>query len=82
MPAWLVLALLLSLSLALSYQLATRRFGWRVLGYWALILVAFVAGEVLAESIGWNFLRLGDLRILPALLAALVMVGALWFVGL
>lgn len=81
MPAWLFLALLLSLVLALAYQLAVRRFGWRVLAYWAVIFGALLAGELLAEYLGWNVTRVGDLRLAPAVASAVLMVGVLWFAG-
>lgn len=81
-PAWLILSLLISLTIALCYQLASRRFGWRILAYWLLILIGFIGGEVLAEAAGWNVTRLGDLRLLPDLLGSLLIATALWFIGL
>lgn len=81
MPPWLVLALAFCLAVAALYQLATRRYGWRVLAYWTLILAGFLGAEALAEAMHWNFTRLGDLRLLPDVLGALVVTAILWFVG-
>jgi len=78
LPPWLVLGLLIALILALIYQITTRRFGWRVVAYWMLILGGFLLAETLAESIGWNVTRVGDLRMLPDLAGAAVIVGILW----
>lgn len=80
-PPWLVLALVLTLGLALAYQLVRRHYGWRVLFYWALILIGFLGGEIIAESLGWNLTRLGDLRLLPDLAGAALMFAVLWFTG-
>lgn len=80
-PPWLVLALLGSLSLALLYQILSRRFGWRVLVYWLVISAGILGAEAAAESLGWNFTRLGDLRVLPDLLGALAVVAVVWFLG-
>ncbi len=82
LPPWLLLALLAALALALAYQLASRRFGRRILAYWFLILAGFLAAEVLAEEVGWNITRFGDLRVLPDLLGAAVVMLLLWFLGL
>ena len=79
-PPWLILALVLTLALACAYQLIRRRYGWRVLFYWVLILVGFLGAEALVESLGWNVTRLGDLRMLPDMVGALLMVGVLWLV--
>ncbi len=81
MPPWLVLALALSLALACLYQLASRRFGWRILLYWAVVLASVLGAEALAETLGWSFTRLGDLRLLPDVVAGLLVAAALWFVG-
>lgn len=82
MPAWLLLVILISLTAALAYQIGTRRFGWRVVGYAAVILAAVLAAEAGAEAAGWSITRVGDLRLLPDLAAALVAVGVLWFLGI
>jgi len=78
MPAWLVLALVITLILALAFQLATRRYGWRVLGYWLAIFLGFIGGEVLAESAGWSLLRIGDLRLIADLFGAALVILLLW----
>lgn len=76
MPPWLLLLLMLSLTSAFAYQLATRRFGWRVIGYWLVLFVVVMACEALAESANINITRFGELRLLPDLLGiALVMGG-------
>lgn len=80
-PPWLVLALLISLALALAYQLASRRFGRRVFAYWLLALAAFLAAEVMAESQGWSFGRMGDLRLGVDIPAAVLIILLLWFLG-
>lgn len=77
-PPWLLLALVLAFTLALLYQLFRRRFGWRVLGYWFLILLGLLLGEALAESESWNITQLGDLRLLPDMLGAMTGVLVLW----
>jgi len=51
-----------ALAVALLYQLARGRYGWRVLAYWIVILAGLVGGEIVAEGLGWNAVRLGDLR--------------------
>jgi hypothetical protein len=78
----LVLALVLSLLVALAYQVASRRFGWRVVAYWLLALAAILGGEALAESLGWNLMRLGDLRLGPDLAMAALVIGVLWLLGI
>ncbi|MGH2449534.1 MAG: hypothetical protein ACRDFS_13155, partial [Chloroflexota bacterium] len=75
MPAWLVLALLISLIVAVGYQLTTRHFGRRVVLYWALILAGFILAEALAETWGWDVTRFGDLRLAPDLAGAALVVG-------
>lgn len=82
LPPWLVFALLVSLAGALIYQIGTRRFGWRLFAYWLLVLAGFLGAEVLAESAGWSITRFGDLRLFPDLVGALVIMLALWFLGL
>jgi hypothetical protein len=80
-PPWLILALLVALSIALLYQIASGRYGWRVLFYWGVILVGILGAEVVAESAGMNVTRFGDLRLAPDLSGALLMVLALRFIG-
>jgi hypothetical protein len=81
MPPWLVFSVALALALAALYQLLTRRYGWRVLVYWALVLAGILAAEVGAEALGWNVTRFGDLRLLPDVIGAAVVLAALWFLG-
>ena len=81
LPPWLVLAGVCCLVLAASYQLTTRRFGWRVLGYWAAILACFLAAEAASEALGWDVTRLGDLRLAPDLGGAAAAIGVLWLLG-
>jgi hypothetical protein len=81
MPPWLVFAVVLALGLAALYQLASRRYGWRMLAYWLLILLGIIVAEVAAESLGWNVTRFGDLRLLPDIAGAIVVLLALWFLG-
>ena len=81
MPPWLVLLLLVSLAVALVYQLATRRFGWRILAYWLAVFLGALGAELLAEAAGIELLRVGDLRLLPDMLGALLVTGTLWFLG-
>lgn len=80
-PPWLVLALVFTLALALAYQLARRHYGWRIVFYWVLILIGFLGSEAIAESLGWNITRMGDLRLLPDVVGAAIMVAVLWFTG-
>jgi hypothetical protein len=80
-PPWLVLSLVLSLTLALLYQILTRRFGWRIIGYWIAVTVGFIGAEVLAETAGISLLQVGDLRLLPDLIGAAVVIAVLWFLG-
>jgi hypothetical protein len=82
LPPWLVLSLVISLAIGALYQLFSRRYGWRILVYWAAIFAGFIGAEVLAESAGITLLRIGDLRLLPDLFGALVVVVILWFLGL
>lgn len=80
-PPWLVLALVFTLALALVYQLVRRHYGWRVVFYWALILIGFLGGEAIAESLGWSLTRMGDLRLLPDAAGAAIMFAVLWLAG-
>jgi len=82
LPPWLLLSLVAALALALAYQLASRRFGWRILAYWSVILSGLLAAEVLSEQLGWNLTRFGDLRLLPDLAGASIVMFLLWFLGL
>lgn len=81
-PAWLILGSALALGLALVYQIACRRFGWRLVAYWLVIFSGFLAMEMAAESFGWNMTRFGDLRLAPDLGGALFVIGLLWFLGI
>jgi hypothetical protein len=81
-PPWLVFLLLVALALALVYQLASRRYGWRVLGYWVFVFVGVIGFEVLAEYVGFNFSRMGDLRLAPDLLGGMLAISVLWFLGI
>jgi hypothetical protein len=67
----------MALIVALLYQIALRRFGWRLLVYWVLTFGGLLAAELLAESAGWNFTRLGDLRLGPDLIGMLCGIGVL-----
>lgn len=82
LPPWVVFLLLFSLSLALIYQLATRRYGWRLLGYWLLIFLTAAVFEAAAESAGFNATRFGDIRLAPDFAGAGLALLALWFVGI
>lgn len=81
MPPWLALLLLVSLILALAYQLTTRRFGWRVVIYWAVIFAALMVFEGLAESLSFNATRLGDVRLAPDLAGGVTALLGLWLLG-
>jgi hypothetical protein len=81
-PPWLVLSLVLSLTLALLYQIFSRRYGWRVLFYWAAVFVGFLGGEIIGEQAGISLLRVGDLRLLADFAGAFVVIAGLWFLGL
>ena len=81
-PPWLVLSLVLSLTLALLYQISSRRYGWRVLVYWVAVFAGFLGGELIAEQAGISLMRVGDLRLLPDFAGAFVVIGVLWFLGL
>jgi hypothetical protein len=78
LPPWLIFLLLVALAMALVYQLASRRYGWRVVGYWIVVFVGVVGFEALAESAGWNLTRMGDIRLAPDLLGGVLAVGVLW----
>jgi hypothetical protein len=82
LPPWLVLSGVLCLIIALLYQLFSRRYGWRVIGYWIAVMVGFIGAEVLAEATGISLFRVGDLRLLPDILGAAIVVAVLWFLGL
>lgn len=81
-PPWLVLAMVIGLAVAATYQLLTRRFGWRILLNWVLVLSGILVAEAIAESLGWDFTRVGDLRLLPDFLGAALVSAALWFLGI
>jgi hypothetical protein len=81
-PPWLALSLLVTLTVALLYQVASRRWGWRVIGYWALVAAGWLIAEAVAESLGWNFSRFGDLRLIPDTAGAVTAVLILWFLGI
>ncbi len=76
-PPWLALAALLTLTVALVYQLIRKRFGWRVVGYWGVVFIGFMGAELIAEAAGWSLTRLGDLRLGPDVLGAFAGVGTL-----
>jgi K+-transporting ATPase A subunit len=80
-PPWLVFLIVLALTLAFAYQLASRRFGWRIVGYSIVIFAVLLGFEALAEAAGINATRLGDLRLGPDLAGATVALFALWFLG-
>ena len=82
LPPWLVLSLVLSLALALLYQISSRRFGWRIVAYWIAIAAGFIGAEILAENAGISLLQVGELRFLPDLFGAGLVIAALWFLGL
>jgi len=77
-PAWLLFAMVLALTMALGYQLVTRRFGWRIVLYWVVILAGLLGGEAGAESVGLNLVRVGDLRLGPDILSAGLAAFVLW----
>ena len=81
MPPWLLLALLIALVIALVYQLVTRRYGWRLLLYWLLVAGGMLVAEALAELLGLNITRFGDLRLLPDLVGAALVILVFWFIG-
>jgi len=81
-PAWLLFAMVLALTIALAYQLVTRRFGWRIVLYWVVILAGLLGGEAGAESVGLNLARVGDLRLGPDIVAAGLAASALWILRL
>ncbi len=81
-PPWLVFLLLVSLTLALIYQIISRRYGWRLILYWLLTFVALMAFEALAESLGWDVTRFGDLRLAPDVAGGVLVLTALWFLGI
>jgi hypothetical protein len=82
LPPWLLLALLVALAFAFAYQLTTQRFGWRALAYWAIFFLAFLSGEVAAETLGWNLTRFGDLRLVPDLFAVFAVGAVLGYLRL
>jgi hypothetical protein len=49
--------------------------------YWVVIALAMLLAEAGAEALGWNFTRFGDLRLLPDLVGAALVVVLLWFLG-
>jgi hypothetical protein len=81
-PPWLALALAASLAMATLYQICSRRFGWRIMLYWMLIFFGFLAGEVVSESVNWDITRFGELRLLPDLMGAGLILAGLWFLGI
>jgi 1,4-dihydroxy-2-naphthoate octaprenyltransferase len=78
LPPWLILLLLVALAIALIYQLASRRYGWRVLGYWIFVSVGVLGFEALAESMGLNLTRMGDVRLGPDVLGGALAAAVLW----
>lgn len=81
-PPWLILLVLEAITLALAYQLFSRRFGWRGVAYGIFIFVGLAGFEALAESAGINVTRFGDLRVLPDLAGGGLTVSVLWFLGI
>ncbi len=81
-PPWLVLLMATALPIAFAYQLVSRRYGWRVIAYWAFIFCLLVGGEAAAESLGWDITRVGNLRMLPDLSGGAIAVAVLWFLGI
>jgi len=78
-PPWLLLLLLLSLAIALAYQLVRRSSGRRVIAYWLVVFVALLAFEAGTESLGISLTRFGDLRLLPDMAGGALAVGIMWF---
>lgn len=81
-PPWLIFLMLIASTLALGYQLASRRYGWRVIGYGLFIFVGLAGFEALAESAGVSLTRFGDVRLLPDLVGGAVTLSILWFLGI
>lgn len=81
LPAWFVLLVVLALVLAVAYQLVTHRYGWRIIAYWIVVFAGLLGFELAAETLGLNFTRLGDLRLLPDLMGAGLALSLLWFMG-
>jgi hypothetical protein len=77
-PPWLIFLLLVALAIALIFQLASRRYGWRVLGYWLVVFIGVVGFEALAESAGWNVTRMGEVRLGPDVAGGVLAAGVLW----
>jgi hypothetical protein len=68
LPPWLFLAILVSLLVALGYQIILVRSLKRVPIYWAVVLAGFLVAEAGAESVRLNSPYLGELQVIPDLI--------------
>lgn len=82
MPPWLYLALLISLLAALGYEITSGRSLRRVPLYWFVLLTLFLAAEGLAEYGRLDWIRLGELEIIPDTFGLAVGIGLLRIIRL
>jgi hypothetical protein len=75
LPA-LILGLVIASLCGALYHLVRDGGFWRLALYLGLSWAGFAAGHFLAAWLGWDFLRVGDLLVGPALVGSLIFLGA------
>jgi len=78
-PPSLILTLLLASICGLLFHSLFGRKLWQLPCFWLSAMVGFSAGEILAILAGVEFLRLGNVPLLPALVGTLVALLICWF---
>lgn len=79
MPPSIILTLLLASICGLLFHSLFGRKLWQLPCFWLSAVVGFSAGEILAILAGVEFLRLGNVPLLPALLGTLIALLICWF---
>ncbi|HVX29178.1 MAG TPA: hypothetical protein VHA53_01765 [Nitrolancea sp.] len=79
MPPSLILTLLLASICGLLFHSIFGRKLWQLPCFWLSAVIGFSAGEILATLAGVEFLRLGNIPVVPALAGALVGLLICWF---
>ncbi|HZT96141.1 MAG TPA: hypothetical protein VFB34_04815 [Chloroflexota bacterium] len=77
MPAWLYLAVLVSLLVAVVYQILRASSLRRVPLYWLVLLAGLLAAEGAAEAAHLRTPHLGELQLIPDLAGVALAAGLL-----
>ncbi len=79
MPPSLIFTLLLASICGLLFHSLFGRKLWQLPCFWIAAVIGFSAGEILAILAGVEFLRLGNVPLLPALAGTLAALLICWF---